>query len=180
MLWWLLLLLLEVHHSHSNFLSFMNETLQNHTFVDINDVGNNDDGSDSIQCGGEMGTYKWYFPSGVVLSASNKNGLYEQILESGVDLRRSGNATVSGMYRCGVKFGSIDTAAYYVGLYSNESGRGKWCSCQITLHSTIKPFSLYQTFLPWFALLNFSLLLYSEKQPVPPLCLCWEISGTLI
>ena len=45
---WLLLLVLEVH-SQLN-VTFLGQTLPVHAFVDINDVGNSNDGSDSIQC----------------------------------------------------------------------------------------------------------------------------------
>ena len=125
---WLPLLLLEVHSQQqlpSLNVTFQGQTLPDHSFVDINDVGHSNDGSDSVQCfTGSVSNRGWIFPNGTGLPESNENGLYQSMPENQtVDLRRNGNATVSGMYGCQVKVG-IETRVFYVGLYRQERGEG--------------------------------------------------------
>ena len=106
-------------------VTFLGQILPNHAFVDINDVGNNNDGSDSVQClTGSVGNCGWIFPNGTRLPESNRNGLYQQRLESRIDLRWNGSAIVtSGMYGCEVRVG-VERRVFYVGLYRAESGEG--------------------------------------------------------
>ena len=123
--WWQLLLLLEVDSQFPSLsVTFLGQTLPNHSFVDINDVGNSNDGSDSVQClTGSLTNRGWIFPNGTRLPESNRNGLYQQRLESQVYLRRNGSAIVSGMYGCEVRVG-FERRVLYVGLYATESGGG--------------------------------------------------------
>ena len=56
------------------YVSFMGQTLVNHSYVDISQVGNDVSGSDSVQChtdlstccSGAQGPHRgdWYFPDG--------------------------------------------------------------------------------------------------------------------
>ena len=122
---WLPLLLLGVDSQLMPLnVTFLGQTLPDHAFVDINDVGNNNDGSDSVQCfTGSVTNRGWYFPNETKLPDSNESGLYQQRLESRVDLRQNGSVTVSGMYRCEVRVG-FERRIFYVGLYTAESGEG--------------------------------------------------------
>ena len=123
---WLLLLLLEVDSQLLPPLSvtFQGQTLPNHAYVNINDVGNNNDGSDSVQClTGSVSNRGWIFPNGTTLPESNRNGLYQHKLENQTDLRRNGSGTVSGMYGCEVRVG-LERRVFYVGLYAAERGGG--------------------------------------------------------
>ena len=118
-------------------VTFMDETLANHSYVDFNLVGN-----DTIQChtdlstccSGPQGPHRgdWYFPNGTRLPFSGYDvpigeGRGAQIVEirTGIDTPPS---SIPGIYRCDIPTVAVhhvpdisvrDTV--YVGLYSSGS-----------------------------------------------------------
>ena len=48
------------------YVSFIDHTLANHSYVDISQVGNDGSGSDNVQCHTDLSTCHgdWYFPDG--------------------------------------------------------------------------------------------------------------------
>ena len=138
-------------------LSFMSQTLANHSYVDLSEVGNDGSGSDSVQCITDLGTCctmadgphrgDWYFPDGTRLPYSVGGDIFEQRGAQRVDLRRRNNANSStGIYRCDVPTLAVhdnyisvrDTV--YVGLYNASGGvllmcpnYSPWCSYSETL-----------------------------------------------
>ena len=102
------------------FISFMGETLPNHSYVDLSLVGNAVDGIDSVQChtdlntccSGLQGVHRgdWYFPSGGRLQFSALNVVYELRTAQVVDLRRNDNAdSPSGIYRCDIETNAVNS-----------------------------------------------------------------------
>ena len=134
---WISLLwsLVEVHSQTAPYVSFMNETLPNHGYVDLNEVGDpsrNDD--HGVQCHTNLGTCcssvngqhrgDWYFPDGARLPFSSPSGgIYEARGDQRVDLRRNNNAnSPSGIYRCNITTDAVPDnlvrETVYVGLYA--------------------------------------------------------------
>ena len=110
-----LLCVLEVDCQTIPRLSFGNNVLPNHGYVDLGMVGTSF--NDSVQC--HTQNEQWYFPDGGTLNESSN--IYQQVEpDSGrVDLRRRNNASSpTGMYFCDI--GDADGARFYVGLYINE------------------------------------------------------------
>ena len=117
-------------------VTFMDETLANHSYVDFNLVGN--DTSDSIQCHTDLGTCcsgaqgihrgDWYFPNGTRLPFSGRDvpigegrGTQKVEIRSGID-----TPPFPGIYRCDIPTVAVhrftdmfvrDTV--YVGLYAS-------------------------------------------------------------
>ena len=133
----LLLSLVEVHSQTVPYVSFMGETLANHSYVDLTLVGDHSDGSDNVQCHTDLvtccndrsGSHRgdWYFPDGNKLLFTIGNGdIYEARDEGRIDLRRRNNANSPfGIYRCDIPTNAVhdendlsvrDIA--YVGLYA--------------------------------------------------------------
>ena len=112
-------------------LSFMGQTLANHSYVDLSLVGGDRSGSDSVQCitdlstccSGDQGAHRgdWFFPNGTRLPFSGRGGIwyfpdgtrlpfatsnveiFETRVSQGVDLRRNTNAnSPTGIYRCDI------------------------------------------------------------------------------
>ena len=121
------------------YVSFLGQTLANHSYVDLSLVGTS--GSDSVQCHTDLTTcctsYRgphhgdWYFPNGTRLQFSGNGGdIFESRGAQRVDLRRSNRATSPvGIYRCdiptNVVHDDIDIsvrATVYVGLYTGNGG----------------------------------------------------------
>ena len=78
----------EVHSQTVPYLTFMGETLPNHSYVDLSLVGHYDDGLNSLQCHTDLVTCcsrtqgadrgDWYFPSEDRLQFSEDPGdIYE-------------------------------------------------------------------------------------------------------
>ena len=126
--------LVEVHSQTSTpFISFMGRTLDNHSYVDFNQVGGELDGSDSVRCrtelvmccSGTQGNLRgdWFFPSGAVLPfPGGGNDPFEGRVARAADLRRTSELTPSGLYRCNIAFDADDPSAmqtFYVGIYNN-------------------------------------------------------------
>ena len=118
------------------YVSFMGQTLANHSYVDLSLVGYLT--TDSVQChtdlttccAGGQGIHRgdWYFPNGDRLQFdSTYNDIHQDRNEKRVDLRRKSFTSPTGIYRCDIA--TIDVhhtepnqKAVYVGLYAN--GRG--------------------------------------------------------
>ena len=123
------------------YVSFMGQTLANHSYVDLSLVGDNRSGSDSVQChtdlttccSGAQGTHRgdWYFPNGTRLPFAGGGDIIESRVAQRVDLRRSNSATSPvGIYRCNIPTVAVhDDNGYdsikdtvYVGLYTSNGG----------------------------------------------------------
>ena len=122
------------------YVSFMSQTLANHSYVDLSLVGSAGSGSDSVQCITDLGTCcsytqgvhrgDWYFPNGTRLPFSGGGGIFEFRNAERVDLRRNNNANSPvGIYRCDIPTNAVyddsdisvrDTV--YVGLYYPSGG----------------------------------------------------------
>ena len=138
----LLLCLVDVHSQTFPYVSFYGDTLANHSYVDLSEVGSDDFGSDSVQCitdlstccRGSDGVHRgdWYFPNGTRLPFSGNGDIYEQRVTGIVDLRRRNNANSppTGIYRCDIPTLAVHDATntsvrdtVYVGLYTASGGR---------------------------------------------------------
>ena len=131
-----LLSLVEVHCQTFPYVSFMGQTLVNHSYVDLSTVGNSSNGSNSIQCHTDLSTCcsgsqgynrgDWYFPNGTILPFSGD--MYKARGAQRVDLRRTTATGPTGIYRCGIATIAVhdhdisvrDTV--YVGLYTTGLG----------------------------------------------------------
>ena len=120
-------------------VSFMDQTLANHSYVNLSLVRTSD--SNSVQCNTDLATCcrgsggphrgDWYFPDGTRLPFSGDGDIYEHRgTERVVDLRRrnSANSPV-GIYRCDIPTIAVhdDTDisvrdTIYVGLYITDGG----------------------------------------------------------
>ena len=139
LLYSLLWSLVEVHSQTAPYVSFMGQTLANHSYVDLSLVG---DASDNVVCHtdlitcctGVQGSHRgdWYFPNGNRLQFSSEGGdIFEFRDAQGVDLRRRNSATSPvGIYRCEIPTIAVhdddDTSVrdtVYVGLYTGSGGR---------------------------------------------------------
>ena len=133
-----LLSLVEVHCQQTfPYVSFMGQTLVNHSYVNLSTVG---DDYDSIQCHTDLGTCcsvsqgihrgDWYFPNGTRLSLSGD--MYEARGAQRVVIRRTTATGQTGIYRCDIPTSSVhdntdnsvrDTV--YVVLYTTGEGSYK-------------------------------------------------------
>ena len=97
----------------SPYLSFKGNDLPNNSYVDISQIGNARDGSDTVQCISELDyccnnhtsqlVADWYFPDGTRLNFSS--GIYESRGTHRVDLRRCNmDNSTTGIYCCRVPF----------------------------------------------------------------------------
>ena len=132
----------EVYCQTFLYVSFHGQTLANHSYVDLSQVG--DHGGDSFECHTDLTTCcttiegphrgDWYFPNGTRLPFSAGilfDNIYEHRDAQRVELRRRNYATSQvGIYRCD----NIPTTAVYdntdisvrdtvyVGLYTANGG----------------------------------------------------------
>ena len=122
------------------YVSFSGQTLADHSYVDLSLVGDDDSGSDSVQCitdlstccSGNQGFHRgdWYFPDGTRLGFVFYNDIYENRGHGRVDLRRSNNPTSPvGIYRCDIPTVAVNDDTdnslrdtVYVGLYTGSRG----------------------------------------------------------
>ena len=125
------------------YVSFMGQTLANHSFVDLSLVGHNISGSDNVQCHTDLTTCcsntegdhrgDWYFPNENRLPFSGDGGdIIEQRIAQTVELRRRNSATSPvGIYRCDIQTVAVHDdsdifvrdAPVYVGLYTASGGK---------------------------------------------------------
>ena len=121
------------------YVSFMSQTLANHSYVDLSLVGYDINGNDNVQCHtdlstcctGPQGSHRgdWYFPNGDRLQFSDD--ILEARGDQRVDLRHRNSVTSPvGIYRCDIPTNVVhhDTdisvrATVYVGLYTASGGR---------------------------------------------------------
>ena len=119
------------------YLSFMGQTLVNHSYVDISQMGT---GSNSFQCHTDLSTCcsnsqgphrgDWYFPNGDRLPFSDAdvgNIIFESHQAQRVDLRRINNTNEpTGIYRCDISTVTVHDndmrETVYVGLYTSDGG----------------------------------------------------------
>ena len=131
-----LLSLVEVHCQQTfPYVSFICQTLVNHSYVDLSTVGYISDGSNSVQCHTDLSTCcsvsqgphrgDWYFPNGTILPFSGN--VYEVRGAQRVVLRRTTATGPTGIYRCDIAtnavHGNIDFSVrdtVYVGLYPTD------------------------------------------------------------
>ena len=129
--------LVEVHsQTEYPYVSFMGETLPNHAFVNLSLVGDDDSGSDSVQCHTDLDTCctsvlgnhsgGWIPPNMPFSNNASASG-YEVYKAQRVDLQgRSSGDMLSGIYRCDIPTNAvhddIDLSvrdSVYVGLYAS-------------------------------------------------------------
>ena len=134
----------------SPYVSFMDQTLANNSYVDLSLVGDDFYGSDSVRCHTNLSTCcsihqgshrgDWYFPNGTRLPFSREGDIIEQRIAKGVDIRRKNSATSPvGIYRCDIPTHDVhddnDTSVrevVYVGLYTTS--RGTLPISHLTMH----------------------------------------------
>ena len=131
-----MLSLVEVHCQQTvPYVSFMGQTLANHSYVDINEVGT---GSARVQCHTDLttccsiaqGPHKgdWYFPNGDRLNFPNPGeDIFESRQAQRVQLGRRNNANVpTGIYRCDIETVAVHDngmrETVYMGLYTSSGG----------------------------------------------------------
>ena len=120
------------------YVSFMGQTLANHSYVDLSLVGDDTSSSDSVQCITDLSTccsiYRgphrgdWYFPNGTRLPFIGD--IYESRGSERVALHNRNNAdSPSGVYRCSIGTNAVHGHHYnseresvFVGLYGNNRG----------------------------------------------------------
>ena len=131
--------LVEVHsQTEFPYVSFMGETLPNHSYVDLTLVGDPglNSSDHSVQChtdlssccSGGQGDHRgdWYFPNGDRLPIPGEGNITEGRKSQRVEIRRKNNATSpSGIYRCDIATNAVhhstDTSVsgtVYIGLYA--------------------------------------------------------------
>ena len=131
--------LVEVHCQQTfPYVTFMENTVPNHGYVDLGQVGDDGSGSDNVQChtdlstccSGTQGGHRgdWYFPNGTRLPLAAPNvGFYDNRVAQRVDLRRRNNANSPvGIYHCGIHTSADPSvrATVYVGLFTASGGMG--------------------------------------------------------
>ena len=128
--------LVEVHsQTEFPYVSFMNETLPNHGYVNLTEVGTDigNPGS-TVRCHTDLGTccssaqgiYRgdWYFPNGDRVGFDYQGGdIYETRGAQQVHLYHSNNAnSPSGIYRCDIPTNAVKDNSMretvYVGIYA--------------------------------------------------------------
>ena len=129
--------LVEVHSQTAPYVSFMGETLPNHSYVDLTLVGDPqlNPNAETVQChtdlptccSGSQGLHRgdWYFPDGTTrLPFSSLGvGIHEARGAQQVDIRRNNNAnSPSGIYRCDIPTDAVQDNSVretvYIGLYA--------------------------------------------------------------
>ena len=138
--------LVEVNSQTFPYVSFMGQTLANHSYVNLSLVGRPDikpgvpGRGDSVEChtdlttccSGSEGPHRgdWYFPDGTRLPTPQSTGIFEARESQRVDLRHNYNYLISGIYHCDIPTIAVhdddDTSVrdrpVYVGLYASGGG----------------------------------------------------------
>ena len=132
--------LVEVNSQTAPYVSFKGQTVANHSYVNLIQVGRPDGGSPSVEChtdlttccSGSDGVHRgdWYFPNGNRLPFPQSTGIYEARESQRVDLRSNHDDLTSGIYRCDiptiavhdVNNTSVRDWPVYVGLYASGEG----------------------------------------------------------
>ena len=127
----LLWCLVEVHsQTEYPHVSFMGETLPNHSYVDLTQVGNDDsDPGNVVRCHTDLLTCcsnhgDWYSPEGDELSEDGDIYVVHSVQE--ISLHRSNHSypppPPSGIYHCDIPVNGDDDSvreSVYIGLYSS-------------------------------------------------------------
>ena len=131
---------MEVNSQTFPYVFFMNQTLANHSYVDLRLVGRPGVGGHSVEChtdlttccSGSDGIHRgdWYFPNGNRLPFPKSTGIFEAREFQRVDLRSNHDDLTLGIYRCDIPTIAIhdvnDTSVrdrpVYVGLYASGGG----------------------------------------------------------
>ena len=125
---------LEIDSQSVPYISFMGNSLPNHSYVDLSQVGS--DPSDSIQCHTDLKTCcsdgqgnhrgDWYFPDGTRLPFPGGGGIYQLLSSQRVALRRTSPNSPSGIYRCDIPTVDVHNEndislrdTVYVGVYAS-------------------------------------------------------------
>ena len=124
------------------YVSYMDQTLANHSYVDLSLVGRSDVDGEGVQCITDLssccsdteGSHRgdWYFPDGTRLPFPRPNvNIFEDRGTQRVVLRRNRgtNSSTVGIYRCDIPTNAVhdDTDisvrdTVYVGLYTASGG----------------------------------------------------------
>ena len=130
-----------VHSQTFPYVSFMGQTLANHSYVDLSLVGSEKDNSDSVVChtdlstccSGGQGIHRgdWYFPDGSVLPYSGRSvPIYEGRTAQIAVIRRTTATGPTGIYRCDIPTRAVHDSSdisvrdtVYVGLYTGSEGK---------------------------------------------------------
>ena len=134
-----LLLVVEVQCQTAPYVSFMGQTLADHSYVDISQVGNDYiGGNDTLQCHTDLnpccsatqGTHRgdWYFPDGNRLPTPDGSDIFQSRQAQRVELRRNSGTGPTGIYRCDIETvagvsGNGMRETVYVGLYTSDGGK---------------------------------------------------------
>ena len=132
--------LVEVHsQTEFPYVSFRGETLLNHSYVNIRDVGrpDNPDVRHDIVCHTDLATCctsregsdrgDWYFPNGTRLPLPGGAHIFEARTAQQVGLRHtynrflSNSPSLSGIYRCAIQTNNSDISVretVYIGVYA--------------------------------------------------------------
>ena len=128
----LLSALVEVHSQTAPYITFMGNNIPNHSYVDLNTVGETID-TNTVKChtnltsccSGAQGPDRgdWYFPNGSRLPFSGSGDVYEGRRDRLVVLRYTGSRTTSGIYRCDIETNAVNNnsgnVSLFVGLYTS-------------------------------------------------------------
>ena len=125
------------------YVSFIGQTLANHSYVDISQVGT---GDETVQCHTDLDTCcnmaqgphrgDWYFPDGdrLPFPFGGACNIFEARLAQRVDIRRVNNAMGPiGIYCCDISILTAHAtnnsvrASVYVGLYTSTGGEILCC-----------------------------------------------------
>ena len=132
------------------YVSFMSQTLANHSYVDLSLVWRHYyGGGEGVQChtdlstccSGQQGIHRgdWYFPDWTRLPFSGDGGdIYEFRGDQRVYLGHRNNPTSPvGIYRCDIPTNAVHHDTYnsardtvYVGLYTDIGGNANWNKSQ--------------------------------------------------
>ena len=131
-----LLSLVEVHCQQTfPYVTYMGQTLADHSYVDISQVGNI--GNSSVQChtdldtccSGAQGAHRgdWYFPDGNRLPFPGDGDIYENRGSQRVEMSRINNANgPTGIYHCDIETNAVHgngmRETVYMGLYTSSGG----------------------------------------------------------
>ena len=118
LLYFLSLYLAEIHCQTFPYVSFMGQTLANHSYVDLSLVGHDVSGSDSVQCHTDLTTCcsrdqgpnrgDWYFPNGGRLPFPGGGSTVETRQAERVDLRQNIDYSyLSGIYHCNIPINTL-------------------------------------------------------------------------
>ena len=143
--------MVEMQCQTAPYVSFMGQTLANHSYVDISQVGNDINGSDSVHCHTDLvtccserqGSHRgdWYLPNGNRLQFPDYLAIVQRRLNQRIDLRRNNANEPSGIYRCDIETNAVNGNSMreivYVGMYTSYGGK---CNAKIKKRILKNPF----------------------------------------